>query len=217
LIPIGDPQPIEDGDTISIETSSGIDHVSVVDNIAPSGVAYEVCVLVTPLASDAPAGSKVWLETKSSGGLVLPVVTKDIPFVAGDTLEIQNDTPGSVALKTVSYTAPGMWTEDNEPAVNQPTDVSFIVLTATMSGTVSVGREIRLKIGANRTLTIYNSNDDEDIWASTDPLVASGGWEYVIPADEDLHVGQVIRLEVHFDGGTDLEDVVTWLETVTEF
>ena len=94
-------------------------------------------------------------------------------------------------------------TEDGAPAANHPDDPQVILGNA-LNQAASVGRRVRVKIGSDVTMAEFPSGGAVGY---PDPVAwkASGGFSGAIADTQvGLAIGDLIEIEVHFDGGAGL-------------
>lgn len=215
LIPHIVPAWIEAGDTVSIITDTGVRHetgitslVAGTDEDTPA-TNFDTVTVDTAATTKCSEGNRITLLTKGTSGVIYPVEVLQTNFAQGDAVEIETNTPATLHGTTVSLMQKTKSTEDGEIASEQ---LERTVLTLALASTVgvSVRRRLRRKIGADITMADYGVT----------PHVAGAadwGWEGTISDSlVGLEEGDLLQLEVHFDGGAGLIDIESLVEPVVE-
>lgn len=210
-IPHLEPQPIKASDVLLIEDGKRWNSV-VVSSVTPGtdettpGTNFDTVVLASGLANAAAAGARVCLITKSLGSSILPITEGSEGIETGDVLEVETDTAGTLYSATAGRVDSVRATEDGELAKNQPSARALVFSSGTSIQASSHGRRVRVKLGGDLTMAQYGTalaGRDDWGWAATIPDTHPG-----------IKLGQLLRVEINFNGGAGLADVATLIEPV---
>lgn len=215
LIPHIVPAWIEAGDTVTIITDTGVRHETSITSLVAGtdedtpATNFDTVTVGTAATTPCSEGNGITLLTKGTTGVIYPVEVLQTGFAQADAVEIETNTPGTLHGTTVSLVQKTKSTEDGEIAPEQP---ERTVLTLALASTVavSVRRRLRRKIGGDITMAEYGVT----------PHVAGAddwGWEGTISDSlVGLEEGDLLQLEIHFNGGAGLIDIESLVEPVVE-
>ncbi len=205
------PLWIEVGDTILVETDDGEIDSLVIATVTPGTDAgtpatnFDTFTTGAAVAADCRVGAKVTLHQKGSTALTIPISGAPAgKLVVGDEVEIQRN---NFTLKTAVPTR--IWggihaTEDGLPATNHPDDPEAILLPSSLGSAADTGRRVRVKLGGDVTMAEFPSGGAAG-YPSPVTWLKNGGFEGTIADTEvDLSLGDLIEIEIHFDGGAGL-------------
>ena len=216
------PLWLEAGDTLSILTDAGELHETTIVSIAvgtdkdTESTNFDTLTMTAGPSTGCEIGAPITLKIKATTALILPAEAKNQEFESGDTLEFHTDT----AVLDVLTLSTVRTTQSSEGGETAPDQSEYKVLTVaggtTAPITTNALRRIRCKLGADISMSEFPTGG-----AGTPPVdatwVLSGGFSGSIEDTKlGLEIGDLMRVEVHFNGGAGLQSIVSTLEPVVE-
>ena len=220
-VPKTTPTVFEASDTVEITQDDGSIHETTIVSVATGSPGYDVLTLTAGLASAAAAGSTVRLTKKSATATILVIQSPGGPIALekGDAIEIDLDTGLRTGIQVDQVrTITAVEDADNVTATAALNQAVFdcITLSGATTGTVSAGRKVRRKLGADVAMTSFGTTDG--VFPSN-PVLGDTSWGFrgvITDTHDDLEVGMTVRIEVVFNGGTDLQMVKALRANVVE-
>jgi hypothetical protein len=210
------PSVFEVGDTVVIDQDDGSVHETTIStfNLATG---YDSLSIAAGLTKTAAAGSTLRLTKKGATSLILVIQSPGGPITLekGDTIEIDLDS-GIIGLSVDQVrTITAVEDADNLDPTVAPGQDTFecITLSSTLTGTVSAGRKVRRKLGADIAMTNFGT------FPTSNPVLGDTSWGFrgtIADTHDDLEVGMTVRIEVIFNGGVGLQMVKALRANVVE-
>jgi hypothetical protein len=214
------PQWLEAGDIITIvddfdqRYERTVSLVTGGTDIDVPATNFDTVTITGVIETNTSAGTKVFLKRKAATAVYFPIRAPQRQWEDGDAYELRANDLSAQTGTIAAYFAATDSSQDGAIAIDQAEYAVMELAAPTVLA--DVGSRIRAQIGGDIAMSEFPSGG---AGTPPDPVawVGDGGFSGTIPDTQlGLKVGDMIRVEIHFNGGAGLQLIDAVLAPVVE-